>query len=163
MMLSASAARMGCVKTTLREIGKSRRGFSAASGGRKFISAAESKKINGFRAGASFVSDVNRWKSTMAISVDSDDEEMFSKSHGYTEAAKVRSAFSHEEAWMANLGRDDNNEWLLGPRDADNWFTGLKPTACPGENDDSGRGRFATLVQLIEYSPLTTILTNHRN
>jgi hypothetical protein len=34
---------------------------------------------------------------------------------------------------MINLGREDNNEWLLGPRDADEWFTGLKPTICPGK------------------------------
>ena len=74
----------------------------------------------------------------MAIYNDSDDEETLNKSYGYTEAAKVRSAFSHEEAWMVNLGRDGNNEWLLGPRDPDEWFTGLKPTTCPGENDDSG-------------------------
>ena len=137
MMLSTSAARMGCVKTTLRAIGKSRRGFSVASGCRNLIST-ESKKINAFRAGASLASDINRWKSTMAIYNDSDDEETLNKSYGYTEAAKVRSAFSHEEAWMVNLGRDGNNEWLLGPRDPDEWFTGLKPTTCPGENDDSG-------------------------
>ena len=132
-MLSASAARMGCVKTTLREIGKSRRGFSVATGCRKLMSSAETKKGNPFRAGASILSDLNRWKSTMAIYGDSDDEEAFTKSRGYTEAAKVRSAFSHEEAWMVNLGRDGNNEWLLGPRDPDDWFTGLKPTSCPGE------------------------------
>ena len=144
MMLSASAARMGCVKTTLREIGKSRRGFSVATGCRRFISPAESKRMNASRVGASFAPDVIRWKSTMAIYGDSDDEEIFNKSHGYTQAAKVRSAFSHEEAWMVNLGRDDNNEWLLGPRDPDDWFTGLKPTSCPGENENSG-GRMICL------------------
>jgi hypothetical protein len=65
----------------------------------------------------------------------SDDEEDSNRSHGHAEAAKVRSAFSHEEAWMVNLGRDDCNEWLLGPRDADDWFTGLKPSICPGKEE----------------------------
>ena len=39
---------------------------------------------------------------------------------------------SYEEAWMINLGRDKNNEWLSTQRDADEWFTGVKPSLCPG-------------------------------
>ena len=38
---------------------------------------------------------------------------------------------SRQEAWMVNLGRGDD-EWLSGPRDVD-WFTGIEPSACPGE------------------------------
>lgn len=57
------------------------------------------------------------------------------KARGHAEAAAARatSHLSHDESWMINLGRGNNNEWLLGPRDADDWFTGLKPTLCPGE------------------------------
>jgi hypothetical protein len=57
------------------------------------------------------------------------------KSRGHAEAAAARatSHLSHDESWMINLGRGNNNEWLLGPRDEDDWFTGLKPTVCPGE------------------------------
>jgi 5-histidylcysteine sulfoxide synthase len=43
-----------------------------------------------------------------------------------------RSNNRHEEAWMINLGRDGNDEWLLKQRDPDEWFTGLKPEICPG-------------------------------
>ena len=39
---------------------------------------------------------------------------------------------SHQEAWMVNLDRDNNNEWLISPRTSD-WFTGLEPSICPGE------------------------------
>ena len=38
---------------------------------------------------------------------------------------------SHQEAWMVNLGRGDN-EWLDGPRGSA-WFTGLEPSVCPGK------------------------------
>lgn len=88
-------------------------------------------------ARAAVASDLSRWKSTMAAtySDDSEDEDdlvTLDRSHGHAVAQKVRSVLSHEEAWMVNLGRDDNNEWLLGPRDADEWFTGKKPSICPG-------------------------------
>ena len=39
---------------------------------------------------------------------------------------------SHQEAWMVNLDRGDNNKWLSRPRSSD-WFTGLEPSICPGE------------------------------
>lgn len=38
---------------------------------------------------------------------------------------------SHQEAWMVNLGRGDD-EWLSKPRTGE-WFTGLEPNICPGE------------------------------
>ena len=38
---------------------------------------------------------------------------------------------SHEEAWMINLGRGNDNEWLTGPRE-DTWYTGIHPRDCPG-------------------------------
>jgi hypothetical protein len=40
----------------------------------------------------------------------------------------------YREAWMANLGRDDSNAWLTGPRRELDWYTGKAPLAhsCPG-------------------------------
>lgn len=38
---------------------------------------------------------------------------------------------SHQEAWMVNLGRGDE-EWLSKPRSGE-WFTGMEPSVCPGE------------------------------
>jgi hypothetical protein len=137
MMLSISAARMGSASTTLKHnIGKSRRGFSAAMGRREVAFRSGNQKSKPSYAHAALAPDVRRWKSTMAAYGDSeDDEEVFDRSHGYKEAAKARSAFSHEEDWMVNLGRDDSNEWLLGARNPNEWYTGLKPTLCPGAFD----------------------------
>ena len=130
MMLSASAARMGCVKTTLREIGKTR-SLSVAIGRRESGVRPIFKRYSQFNL--VLASDTSRWKSTMAAYSDSNAEEKFwDKSHGHAEALKVRSTFANE-AWMINLGRGDNNQWLLGPRDPDEWFTGLKPSSCPGK------------------------------
>ena len=147
MMLSPAAARMGCVKTTLRKIGTTGRHYSTALGRRQavsFRSSSESFKVSATSAPyycplAS--SDVLRsWKSTMASYSDSEDEydeEDSKRSHGHAEGAKARAGggrmeFSHDEAWMINLGRGNNDEWLQGPRDEDEWFTGLKPSICPG-------------------------------
>lgn len=143
-MLSPSAARMGCVKTTLRKIGPSGRRFRSSSsvttatgGRREALLAAAGSGTGRSRQGLSYAraalaADVRRWKSTMASYGDYEDEDDSNRSHGHAEAAKARSTFSHEEAWMINLGRDDSNEWLTGTRDADEWFTGLKPSICPG-------------------------------
>jgi hypothetical protein len=133
MMLSPQAARMGCHKTTLRHIGRNSRRYSAAVSHRKnhFGDAKSRNSLSYTRA--ALASDAFRWKSTMASYDDSEDEEELDRSLGRAEAAKARSVFSHEESWMINLGREDNNEWLLGPRDADEWFTGLKPSICPGK------------------------------
>jgi hypothetical protein len=133
MMLSPQAARMGCAKTTLRHIGRSSRRFSAAVSPRKNLLGDAKSRNSLSYARAALSSDVFRWKSTMASYDDSEDEAELDRSLGHTEGAKARSVFSREEAWMINLGREDNNEWLLGPRDADEWFTGLKPTICPGK------------------------------
>ena len=48
---------------------------------------------------------------------------------------------------MVNLGRDENNEWLSTQRDADEWFTGLKPSICPG-SDANGTIRSLPLPKL---------------
>jgi hypothetical protein len=133
MMLSPSAARMGCVSTKLLHTRETRRLFSVAAGRRSVLLRSGAPNYKTWHTRAALVSDVARWKSTLAPYSDSDDEDMFDRSYGHAEAAKVRSAFAREEAWMVNLGRDDNNEWLIGPRDPDEWFTGLKPSSCPGE------------------------------
>ena len=75
----------------------------------------------------------SRWKSTMASYADSDsDEENEIVSATTTRSTVGEGSLSHEEAWMVNLGRADNNEWLTGPRDPDEWFTGKQPKICPG-------------------------------
>jgi hypothetical protein len=133
MMLSASAARLGCVKTTVRQMGKAR-GFSAAIGNREVAlrSVGKRNKAN-FQFRVTLASDVSRRQSTMASYSDSDAEEtVWDKSRGHAEALKIRRDFP-TEPWTVNLGRGDNNEWLLGPRDPDEWFTGLKPSLCAGE------------------------------
>jgi hypothetical protein len=93
----------------------------------------------------------SRWKSTVAAyNTDSDDDEdpidkvllmniYGSYRDGHATAAAARSknpTFSHEEAWMINLGRDDNNAWLTGPRNAGEWYTGRRPSICPGVDVD---------------------------
>merc|ERR1719223_410755 len=92
-------------------------------------------------------SEVGRWKSTMATYNDSEDESESARSLGHAQAAKARSIFSHEEAWMVNLGRDGNDEWLSTQRDADEWFTGKKPSVCPG-SDANGTIRSLPLPKL---------------
>jgi hypothetical protein len=99
----------------------------------------------------SYLDGGSRWKSTVAAyNTDSDDDEdpidnvllmKISASHcnGLAAAAMARSknaTFSHEEAWMINLGRDDNNAWLTGPRNEGEWYTGRKPSICPGVDVD---------------------------
>lgn len=81
------------------------------------------------------VSTLLRYKSSAAVSqVPDDTEEITGHSEGHAAAAEARNKFdtSHEEAWMINLGRGSNNQWLTGPR-SDEWFTGLPPSQCPGK------------------------------
>lgn len=129
MILSNSAARMGSVKTTLRKIGKVGHRNHSIAIGRSGIRGKPQSSLS-LNSRAPVASNVLRWKSTMASY--SDDEEELMRSRDRNDAIKARPIFSHEEAWMINLGRDQNNEWLLGKRDSDDWFTGLKPDICPG-------------------------------
>ena len=88
MMLSAQAARMGCVRTTLRQISRRK---SHSMGHRV-------RGAKGFsprdRRVPPLGSDLSRWKSTMTAYPDSEDENESIRSHGHAEAAKVRSSFS---------------------------------------------------------------------
>ena len=75
-------------------------------------------------------STASRHKSTAAAVVDDDsDNGLNGHSTGETRASINR---SHEEGWMINLGRGNDNEWLTGPRPQE-WFTGLPPSMCPGK------------------------------
>ena len=96
------------------------------------------------------------WKSTMAsvdYYYDDADEDIdideINRSRGHAEAAEARatSHLSHDESWMINLGRDGDNEWLLGPR-PDDWFTGMKPGVCPGKFQTCRRFFFRFLNNL---------------
>ena len=58
-----------------------------------------------------------------------DDEDILYSTGGGGISGK--SSRTHHEAWMVNLGRGDE-EWLTGPR-GEEWYTGLKPSLCPGE------------------------------
>ena len=87
MMLSTTAARMGCVRTTLREIGKRNLRSTARNvQGRKFTMTQNIR--------VPLASELSRWKSTMATYSDSEDESESVRSLGHAEAAKARSVFS---------------------------------------------------------------------
>jgi hypothetical protein len=82
------------------------------------------------------VSTLLRFKSSAALAEVDDTEELFTgHTEGHAAAAEARNKLdtSHEEAWMINLGRGSNNQWLTGPRDEE-WFTGLPPAQCPGKS-----------------------------
>jgi len=158
MMLSPSAARIGTVSTMLREMAKkrsrrsyltslasprfrsNRKTFSSGSHDGRFFSKAidtrNSALCHNARVVSSATSDVfpTRWKSTMASYSDSDSDEDNDAEENTTTTRNtvLGGTLSHEEAWMINLGRSDNNEWLTGPRDPDEWFTGKQPKICPG-------------------------------
>ena len=92
-----------------------------------------------------------RWKSTLSAAYEdsdsddndddanADDESLWleTRTKGLAAAAELRASSdaaanaSYEEAWMINLGRGSDNEWLTGPRE-EAWFTGVHPCHCPG-------------------------------
>ena len=87
MMLSTSAARMGCVRTTLREIGKRKLHSTARSvRGRKFLITQYIR--------VPLASELSRWKSTMATYSDSEDESELLRPLGHAEVSKARSVSS---------------------------------------------------------------------
>jgi len=160
MMLSPQAARMGTVHTTLRRIGLfgCHRSFGGSSsrllGGSASIwkSAATNEPALRHR-----LSSIRFNSSRAAISAFSDDSEdsdheeedlllqqqvdLGYASQGHAAAMEKRSSSASaaapvDEPWMINLGRNNNqdNEWLMGPRDPQEWFTGVSPSQqCPGE------------------------------
>ncbi|CAB9522563.1 Hercynine oxygenase [Seminavis robusta] len=166
MMISPSACRMGLVTTSRRKIGTVLTGSSTLGGRRAFLTA--SSKSSSL-VDASVVAPETkslwtprspifrrRWKSSRAAAVydtDSDDQDDLEvRTKGLAAAAQLRATsassaeLSHEEAWMINLGRGDDNEWLTGPRE-DEWFTGIHPRDCPGV-DAKGKIRSLPLPNL---------------
>ena len=57
----------------------------------------------------------------------------------YESTADTSSGRTHQEAWMVNLNRGDN-DWLTGPRIESQWYTGKAPSNinCPGVNPKTG-------------------------
>jgi len=94
-----------------------------------------------------------RFKSSQAAATvvtdsesDTDDEMTrgvsFHRYEGHASAAATLLSSTHsttkhayEEPWMINLHRGNNNEWLSGPRNEKEWFTGLAPRDCPGKGE----------------------------
>jgi hypothetical protein len=145
MMLSPQAARMGTVWTTLRNIGMSKgpcRSFHVSPCNISLVSKTKKGKI------VPILSSV-RFKSTMA-NYDSD-EDFTSRYTGHKAAANLRATSGNnhalQEPWMINLGRGNDNAWLMGPRKS-SWFTGTSPAdGCPGV-DEHGRIRSMPLPTL---------------
>jgi hypothetical protein len=147
MMLSPQAARMGTVYTTLRSIGK--------AGTRRFFGGSSSRRVVSFKSTTSRnenkqLSDTfrrqqlkqQRFKSSVGVAAnfdtDSDDEGHHDLGYthaGQAAAAEYRAKNAHiDEPWMINLGRGNDNAWLMGRRDEQEWFTGLAPVKnCPGK------------------------------
>ncbi len=141
-MLSPSAARIGKPSTILRHLSRKKirsNNYWTVSGtknlGRQAFSSETRLSSRGNRVllpetpRIVLSSNAARWKSTLA-SYESDEENDVVATT--TRSTVGEGSLSHEEAWMVNLGRGDNNEWLTGPRDADEWFTGKQPKICPG-------------------------------
>jgi hypothetical protein len=115
MMLSAQAARMGTVSTTLRQIGKKK------VKNRFFTSSSSTIHLTPQRA-----------KSTRAATISP-------TTAFYYEEAVPHQQHVIREPWMANLGLTDQS-WLDGPR-RHNWFTGKHPSECPGKSSSSSARR----------------------
>ena len=131
------AARMGSVSTTLRRIGcRNAKYFSSSTStgidpevvNKIKISATHKKKQTTAlrRNNSSLASAVNDWTD--------DESSMNSPAAAFVLQQQQQKAdpVSTKEAWMVNLGRNDDNAWLTGPRNEQEWFTGVPPSQCPG-------------------------------
>ncbi|MGK3734737.1 MAG: hypothetical protein ACI8RD_002761 [Bacillariaceae sp.] len=103
-----------------------------------------------FSSSSSSTSDYasSRWKSTMASYNEDESDDGDDDIGDVVKNNGGGGASSNEESWMINLGRNDNNEWLTGPRD-DEWFTGKHPKISPGASS-TGNG-------IIRSLPLPTL------
>ena len=148
-MLSPSACRMGIVQTTRRKIGTSVIPSRAVLGTSQrsltnavdLLSSSSPKKqlwVPRRLCNSARISTNRRWKSTAAVYDSDSDGDNNMENHpskGFSAAQQLRTPenkLSHEEAWMINLGRGNDNEWLTGPREKE-WFTGIHPSDCPGK------------------------------
>ena len=159
-LVSTTNRKLGAPATLKSAVGRVRRPFVTAKPGSSSKPAAAPSSVlpaemearwtpRRLRASSSTWSSSSpsrRWKSTMSSAAyedsDSDDDHHHSletRTKGLAAAAEIRAASedsattsaSHEEAWMINLGRGNDNEWLTGPRE-DAWYTGVHPRDCPG-------------------------------
>lgn len=140
-MISPSACRMGLVTTSRRKIGTALTDPSFLGGRRAFLTSPKSSSLAEKPPLLKWNTPLlRRWKSSRVAAVydsDSDgDENLEVRTKGLAAAAQMRATeqekLSHEEAWMINLGRGTDNEWLTGPREEE-WFTGVHPRDCPGK------------------------------
>jgi hypothetical protein len=154
MMLSLSAARLGAAirikgkSVPVRPYSFGSRGGGVVGGSTHLLTTADR------RSDRKHVSDTfhqlsQRFKSSvgLASSIDYDGDEFeevndksLGRSYiGHAQAAEYRAknyATSEKvasEPWMINLGRGNDNAWLMGPRNEREWFTGVAPVdECPG-------------------------------
>lgn len=129
MMFAGHATRVLATATFRSTCTAGKKQFLSTS--KKYTSRLRSNRHSTIRQ----ASTASRHKSTAAAVVDDDsDNGLSGHSTGHTTAKEARASInrSHEEAWMINLGRGNDNEWLTGPRPLE-WFTGLPPSMCPGK------------------------------
>lgn len=156
MMLSPQAARMGTVFTTLRRIGVA--GFlhvgDSAVHSRRVMGHSAVSPLHTIRLPAAHslksyflpFSDnlARRHKSSRAACCSFDEEvensyvdndvPMSNSKLDMTPTIHHRLSSAVSEPWTINLGRCKNHEWLVGPRDPQDWFTGVAPVNnCPGK------------------------------
>jgi hypothetical protein len=110
-----------------------------STAGRKQLSTSRKLALRLHKASVRQKSTFSRHKSTAAAAIvdyEDDEDVVTNASLGHAAAAEAAASMdkSHEEAWMVNLGRGNENEWLTGPR-PEEWFTGLAPCKCPGKPD----------------------------
>jgi hypothetical protein len=141
MMLSPQAARMGTVYTTLRRIGMDRRFLSCGGISRRTVLSLRNDEIPLLLklSDNSFYRQQKRFKASVSAAAadtdsDSDEDDLAYTHAGHAAAAKVRAKTTIDKPWMINLGRGNDNAWLMGPRNEEDWFTGLAPAhGCPGK------------------------------
>lgn len=165
MMLSPQAARMGTVHTTLRSIGckkiYSQALSTKSSGGRGDTLTSYNKAFTTSKVEKhNFLGRQNCWKSTAALdysgsndvignfkpsldnSLGTKPESLSISGHSHALAAEYRNLNDRslvDEPWRINLGRGNDNVWLMQPRNASDWFTGVSPSnkLCPGKQNDA--------------------------
>eukprot|EP00977_Amphora_coffeiformis_P006171 scaffold1328_cov162-Amphora_coffeaeformis.AAC.34 len=76
-------------------------------------------------------------------------------SQGHPAAEAV--AKSYVEAWMINIGRNNDNAWLTGDRE-DKWWTGIHPRQCPGTYFVAVVAILCVRRRLVSYPRLCVLL-----
>lgn len=165
MMVSPQAARMGTVNTTLRKIGcRAYRINGSRNIGILSSLSSTIQQVNGPNTrfglvGLRNIQYPSRFKSSQSVDVIFDEDahvvydvlddgnssasrpNLLSSSStiGLAKSAEIMSTMVHrsiiDEPWRINLGRGNDNLWLMNPREDAEWFTGVSPgsTMCPGK------------------------------